>query len=79
MRAKGMTYDTGFVRPGGVSAETPCEKFHRSGRLHAGVSGWWRPGSPGHFAAPQRASKGMRAWASGIPQPVTGSQPGPAW
>ena len=28
---------------------------------------------------PQRASKGMRTWASGVPQPVTGSQPGPAW
>jgi hypothetical protein len=32
-----------------------------------------------HFALPQRASMGMRAWASGVPQPVTGSQPGPAW
>jgi hypothetical protein len=28
---------------------------------------------------PQRASRGMRTWASGVPQPVTGSQPGPVW
>jgi hypothetical protein len=25
------------------------------------------------------ASKGTRVWAFGLPQPVTGSQPGPAW
>jgi hypothetical protein len=32
--------------------------------------------SVAHFA--QRASNGMSAWASGLPQPVTGSQPGAA-
>jgi hypothetical protein len=27
----------------------------------------------------KRTSRGMRTRASGVPQPVTGSQPGPAW
>ena len=40
---------------------------------------WASPTHPEHFAVPQRASRGMRARASGVPQPVTGSQPGPAW
>jgi hypothetical protein len=30
------------------------------------------------LAAADRASRGMRTCASGLPQPVTGSQPGPA-
>jgi len=33
----------------------------------------------GRDPLPQRASRGMRTWASGVPQPVTGSQPGPVW
>jgi hypothetical protein len=36
-------------------------------------------GDPEHSAVPQRASRGMRTWALGVPQPVTGFQPGPAW
>jgi hypothetical protein len=33
---------------------------------------------PGCHGVAYRASSGMRTWASGLPQPVTGSQPGPA-
>jgi hypothetical protein len=34
---------------------------------------------PGCHGVAYRASSGMRTWASGLPQPVTGSQPSPAW
>src|SRR5580692_4903498 len=30
------------------------------------------PGSPGHFAGPHRASRGMRTWASGLAQAGNG-------
>jgi hypothetical protein len=37
------------------------------------------PGKPGPFRGASAGQQGMRTWASAVPQPVTGSQPGPAW
>jgi hypothetical protein len=55
---------------------SPCGTAPR-GRVWSGLP--HVVGSARHQWLASRARRGMRTWASGVPQPVTGSQPSPAW
>ena len=57
---------------------TDKDLYQIANQLRAEISMQRRWHGPGCHGVAYRASSGMRTWALGLPQPVTGSQPGPA-